>query len=75
MKLTRLCTAVLTVFALSACSPSTDDVETTAPPAETPQYGVQEIDGVEKKTIEGFGGVIARSYEDSEEWWPEYVEL
>lgn len=37
-----------------------------------PRYGVRMIDGVKKKTIEGFGGVIAERYEDSEEWWPEY---
>jgi arylsulfatase len=27
--------------------------------------------GVRIKTVEGFGGVIAESYEDSVEWWPE----
>jgi arylsulfatase len=25
--------------------------------------------GVKTKTIEGFGGVIAESYKDSQEWW------
>ena len=32
------------------------------------------VDGVRKKRIEGFGGIIAESYDDSEEWWPDYVE-
>ena len=27
--------------------------------------------GVRTKAVEGFGGVIAESYEDSVEWWPE----
>jgi arylsulfatase len=30
--------------------------------------------GVKTKTVEGFGGVIAKSYEDSKEWWPPYKE-
>ena len=25
---------------------------------------------VRTKKVEGFGGVIARKYEDSKEWWP-----
>jgi arylsulfatase len=30
--------------------------------------------GVKTKSVEGFGGVIAESYEDSQEWWPPYEE-
>ena len=26
--------------------------------------------GVRTKTVEGFGGIIAERYEDSQEWWP-----
>ena len=33
-----------------------------------------EIDGVKKKRVEGFGGVIAERYEESEEWWADYIE-
>ncbi|NIS88638.1 MAG: sulfatase-like hydrolase/transferase [Woeseiaceae bacterium] len=32
------------------------------------------VDGVKKKRIEGFGGIIAESYDESEEWWPPYEE-
>jgi len=66
----RSISLVLIVTFIAACSPATD---TTEPAADAgPEYGVQMIDGVEKKTIEGFGGVIAKSYDDSEEWWPPY---
>jgi len=30
-------------------------------------------DGVQVKSVEGFDGVIAERYEDSEEWWPSEV--
>jgi arylsulfatase len=30
----------------------------------------QENGSVRTKTVEGFGGVIAERYEDSQEWWP-----
>ncbi len=33
-----------------------------------------EIDGVKKKRVEGFGGVIAERYEESEAWWADYTE-
>ncbi len=28
---------------------------------------------VKTRQVEGFGGVIARTYEESEQWWPEEV--
>ena len=31
---------------------------------------IYETSGVKKKKVEGFGGVIAEKYSDSEEWWP-----
>jgi arylsulfatase len=54
---------------LTACElpPDSNQAKT-----ESPEYGVQITDGSKTKTVEGFGGVIAESYEDSEEWWEEY---
>jgi arylsulfatase A-like enzyme len=73
MKLIHRVVVLCSLVALAACAPPADQGQ--APPAaDAPEYGVQMIDGVKKKTIEGFGGVIAERYEDSEESWPEYVE-
>jgi len=76
MKLFRCIAVVCSFVVLAACAPPADQSQT--PPAaaapDAPEYGVQMIDGVKKKTIEGFGGVIAESYDESEEWWPEYDE-
>ena len=73
MKIFRCVAVMCSLVILAACAPPADQAQ-TPPPAAAPEYGVQEIDGVKKKTIEGFGGVIAESYDDSEEWWAEYVE-
>ena len=35
------------------------------------QGGGESPSGFRTKIVEGFGGVIAESYEDSVEWWPE----
>jgi arylsulfatase len=40
--------------------------------AATPAAEIKIVDGVKKKFVPGFGGVIAEKYEDSEESWPEY---
>jgi hypothetical protein len=73
MKLLHLCAVAVTSLLLGACSPSGDQAQAPSSP-DAPEYGVQEIDGVKKKTFEGFDGVIAERYEDSEEWWAPYVE-
>jgi len=73
MKLSHLSAVAVTALLLGACSPSGDQAQAPSSP-DTPQYGVQEIDGVKQKIIAGFGGVIAERYEDSEEWWAPYVE-
>jgi len=39
----------------------------------TNDSGVEVVDGVKVKRVEGFGGVIAERYQDSKEWWPEDV--
>jgi arylsulfatase A-like enzyme len=73
MKLLHLSAVAVTSLLLGACSPSGDQAQAPSSP-DAPEYGVQEIDGVKKKTFEGFDGVIAERYEDSEEWWAPYVE-
>jgi len=40
--------------------------------AAAPEAEIKMVDGVKKKFVPGFGGVIAEKYEDSEEWWAEY---
>lgn len=71
-----------TLFAalsLSACN--NDEVGTTseavnesAPMTESAPgtAEVKEVNGVKTKSVPGFEGVIAKSYDDSKEWWPEY---
>ena len=67
----RLLTTIVVVSFLAACGgESTTDAEPVEAPAES-QFSVSD-DGVKTKNIEGFGGVIAESYSDSQEWWAPY---
>ena len=60
MQSLRFIVVFLAAITLAACGDTSDDgVEAT--------FAV--VDGVKTKKIEGFGGVIAESYSDSEEWW------
>jgi arylsulfatase len=52
--------------------PTPEPATPSAPPP--PASGITTVDGVMKKTVPGFGGVLAKSYEDSEEWWAPYQE-
>ncbi len=55
-------------LALSACGgESITDAGNNESPA-TPEFSVSQS-GVKTKNVEGFGGVIAESYQDSQEWW------
>ncbi len=74
MKLLHMFLVLLSSTLLIACGQAPDSTMEAPAAASEPEYGVQMIDGVQKKTIEGFGGVIAKSYEDSEEWWADYKE-
>jgi arylsulfatase len=61
-------------IALSACTePQSGDGEAKVA-IGADETGIVMVDGVRKKQIEGFGGIIAESYEDSEEWWATYEE-
>ncbi len=60
MQSLRFIVVFLAAITLAACGDTSDDgVEAT--------FAV--VDGVKTKKIEGFGGVIAESYSDSQEWW------
>ena len=58
-------------LALAACDAPSDTESADAVAADL-EFEI--VDGVKTKNVEGFGGVIAESYQDSEEWWAPYVE-
>ena len=74
-------TALFSALFLVACGggqpPSTADSDSdsdSAAESAAPDDGIRMVDGVKTKSVPGFGGVIAESYEDSEEWWAPYKE-
>jgi arylsulfatase len=67
----------LVCVVLSACGspPPTQSGADAAPlGAAELQSEFRTVNGVKQKVVPGFGGVIAESYENSKEWWPEYRE-
>ena len=56
----RILTVLILAIGLVACSPSGTSGGNDS---------IIVVDGVKTKNIEGFGGVIAESYDDSKEWW------
>jgi arylsulfatase len=52
---------LLAACLLSSCSSDTQ--------RDSRRSEIAVVDGVKQKAVEGFGGVIAERYEDSEEWW------
>jgi len=74
MKVLRIVCAWVITLSVAACSVVTaNDTESDGHAAGAASEIVM-VDGVKKKQIEGFGGIIAESYEESEEWWPDYEE-
>ncbi|TDJ35715.1 MAG: arylsulfatase [Gammaproteobacteria bacterium] len=63
-------TSILAFFALAACGGERAGDAVTADASSEPEFSVSES-GVKTKHVEGFGGVIAESYADSQEWWAE----
>ncbi|MGI9262895.1 MAG: arylsulfatase, partial [Woeseiaceae bacterium] len=62
---------LLALFLVAACEQQPAGESQSA----NDDYGVStNEDGLKTKSVEGFGGVIAESYEDSEEWWAPYQE-
>jgi len=58
---------LILVLALSACGESATN-STGDNTATTDEFSVS-ASGVKTKSVAGFGGIIAESYSDSEEWW------
>jgi len=62
--------SVLALFTLAACGGEPAGEAEPANATSEPEFSVSES-GVKTKNVEGFGGVIAESYQDSQEWWAE----
>jgi arylsulfatase A-like enzyme len=72
-----ICLTFSALLLLAGCGQSVPPQSKSAAdpaPADQSVYGLQVVNGVKTKNIEGFGGVIAESYADSEEWWAPYEE-
>ena len=58
---------------LTACGEQSETgTDTVAPDTDGAESQFPVLNGVKTKIVEGFRGVIAESYQDSKEWWPEY---
>jgi arylsulfatase len=55
-------------LALAACGGESTTETAFDEPSATEEFSVSDS-GVKTKNVEGFGGVIAESYDDSQEWW------
>ena len=65
----RALITLLLVFSISGCGIEQAPTTQTAPSASAePEFSVSES-GVKTKNVVGFDGVIAKSYDDSQEWW------
>ena len=58
---------LILVLALSACGDSATDSASNNS-SKSDEFSVS-ASGVKTKSVAGFGGIIAESYSDSEEWW------
>ena len=61
-------TAILLALFLAACSGESTTATARDESSATEEFSVSNS-GVKTKNVEGFGGVIAESYTDSQEWW------
>ena len=59
---------ILSSVSLIACGETSTPAADDSAPSQDDAVTISDS-GVKTKHIEGFGGVIAESYEDSEEWW------
>ncbi|MCH8073370.1 MAG: sulfatase-like hydrolase/transferase [Proteobacteria bacterium] len=62
--------SVLAILTLVACDGEPSGKAVPADASSEPEFSISES-GVKTKNVEGFGGVIAESYADSQEWWAE----
>jgi arylsulfatase len=73
-RLVNLWAALLGSMFLAACAQPTGGGDDESAAASEDGSEIIMVDGVKKKRIEGFGGIIAESYDESEEWWSPYEE-
>ena len=73
-RLVNLWAALLGSMFLAACAQPTGGGDDQSAAASEDGSEIIMVDGVKKKRIEGFGGIIAESYDESEEWWSPYEE-
>ena len=59
---------------LAACNQPSGESNNRSAADSQSESEIVMVDGLKTKQVEGFGGVIAERYDDSEEWWPEYEE-
>ena len=63
-------TLVLLALSLGACDSGSSVKSASDESSPTEEFSVSDS-GVKTKNVEGFGGVIAESYDESQEWWAE----
>ena len=61
-------TAILLALTLAACGGESGTDSASDESSSNEEFSVSDS-GVKTKNVEGFGGVIAESYSDSQEWW------
>ncbi len=64
-------TSIILALTLSACGGESTTDPASDDSSATEEFSVSDS-GVKTKNVEGFGGVIAESYSDSQEWWADY---
>jgi arylsulfatase len=67
----RTAATILAALFLAACGGESTTDSGEAESSATEEFSVSDS-GVKTKNVEGFGGVIAESYDDSQEWWADY---
>ena len=66
----KLLVAFVWTIAAVGCDQQPPRSTVSGGPESTETSQIRIVDGVKQKAIEGFGGVIAEAYDDSQEWWP-----
>ena len=66
----KIVVILVAAFFLAACGANTDTDSDDHDSSKAEEFSVSDS-GVKTKNVEGFGGVIAESYADSQEWWAE----
>ncbi len=66
----KLLAVFVWTIAIAGCDQQPPRSTVSSAPESTETSQIRVVDGVKQKTIEGFGGVVAESYDDSQEWWP-----